>query len=551
MPYAEILLPRKVTPESGILTYEIPLELQTKIKRGDLVKVPLRKSSANGIVWKIKAELIENKTDGLKKSLKKIEKKISEQILTKWQIELLEWLSKKPLGKDYLLLKKFIPQQILSGKIDLNLKTDLKNETGEKNQTAKKTLFITNRQKSKWNFLETKIHAATKKNQQVLILTPEIEPPPMWIENVKKIAKTEIVTGRKTEKQKALSWKRIAENESLIIVASKLGTFAPLRNIGLVIITNEQSETYLEDNRPYISSAEINEKLAELTNAEIILESTFPRTDTWEKAIKENWEIINEAAKFENTKYDIRIIDMRDEIKKGNFSPFGEETEQKIKNTLEKNEQIILFLNRRGEAGSLLCRDCGYIALCENCHIALTVHKKSLECHRCKFKKEIPLTCPCCRNPRIKTLGTGTEKIETWTKKIFPQTPLVRIDRDTIKTRKELDEVCRIFRNGLAKIAIGTSLIRPDLMPEVSLVIALLPDTTLTYPDEKSSGQTLTQLQGLKTMLKKGGEMLLQSYIPDHEIYQTFLTAQWAKFYNAEREKGAILKKITAKTGVV
>lgn len=545
--YAQILLPRKVTPTSGILTYEIPPELEAEIKPGDLVKMPLRKNMTNGLIWKIQAEkpAIE---------VKKIHGKIADQILTKWQMELLEWLRTKPLEKDYLLLKKFIPEHILLEKIALTWKKRAQVQTDTRTQNANqknnnKILLICDRQKTKWEFLEKKIRDAVEKNKQILILTPEIEPAPIWIENLEKIAKTEILHGRKTEKQKAMTWKRVAENETKIIIASKLGSFAPMRNIGLIIITNEHSETYLEENRLRISAIEIAEKMSELTRTEMILESPFPDLQTFEKAQKENFEI-NKISE----KTTVQMIDMRDEIKKGNFSPFSEEAEEKMQNALTKNEQIILFLNRRGIAGSLLCRDCGYLITCKNCKIALTVHKKNtLECHHCGLKKEMPAVCPRCENPRIKTLGTGTEKIEAWTRKIFPDIPLVRIDRDTIKKPKELNEVCRIFRDGLAKIAIGTSLIRPDLIQEVGLVIALLPDTTLTYPDIQSNEQTLIQLQMLKSMLKKDGEMLIQSYIPDHETYKTFLLREinpefnekWTKFYDTERKKRAILKTFT------
>ncbi len=189
---------------------------------------------------------------------------------------------------------------------------------------------------------------------------------------------------------------------------------------------------------------------------------------------------------------------------------------------------------------------------CPLCKNALILHEgevpgggKKLMCHQKHFQKEAPSICQKCRSPHIKFLGTGTEKVEAYCRKIFTKSEIVRLDKDTIKKSKDLAEKSEQFRESNNNaILIGTNMIRPDLLAEVPLVIALLPDTTLTYPDPDSNIKTLEQLNMLKTLVRKNGEFVIQTYIPENTVFTTFTTSQTEKFYEQERKSRAMMKEI-------
>jgi primosomal protein N' (replication factor Y) len=539
---AQILLDRKISFNTnfhpGTLTYGVPESLKAEIRIGDFVEVPLRKQQVRGVV----IGLNKSRHDAEKGETKEISTIITPQILLPWQLKLLNFLSSFPEGKAYRFIKKFIPDYIFDGK----LASMIEERILPSNTKSAINLFISSRESQKWDLLRKKIQKIIDKNLQVLILTPEIEPAPLWIAELEKIAPTTTFTGKKTPKQHALLWQKIARNEIKIVVGSKLGPFAPLRSLGLIIVTNEHGRAYEEETQPKIHIRDITKKIHEFSECEIIFESPCPSLTTFEQSKKNHWNTFETKRRIAT-----EIIDLRDEIKRRNHSPLSERLQEKLTEIVKKNSSAILFLNRRGTGGAMLCRDCGHIERCETCTVPYATHKGEkgnlmLICHRCKKTKSSPAVCPNCHSTRIKILGTGTEKVEQELKRLFPQITVIRIDKDVIKNSKELERVSQTFREkkpNQAGVLLTTSMLHRDLMIESPLIAALLPDITLSYPSIESSEVTLQQLCELKTILTKDGEFLIQTYIPDHEVFSTFISGEKQKFYENEGKSRRIFDK--------
>jgi primosomal protein N' (replication factor Y) len=236
----------------------------------------------------------------------------------------------------------------------------------------------------------------------------------------------------------------------------------------------------------------------------------------------------------------VRIVDLRNELKRENFSPFSQILEKKIREKLEKKEQIILLLNKRGFASSVVCRECGFVVNCENCSLPLTFHSKINRClcHGCGAWKLPPAKCPSCKSVVIRFLGTGTQKIETELPRLFPEARILRADRDTTSLRGAHQKIYEEFRSGAADILIGTQIVAKGLdLPNVSLVGVLLADIGLHLPDFRAAEKTfslLTQVAGRAGRGGKIGEVVIQTYSPNHPALVAAQKHDYQKFFTEE-----------------
>lgn len=563
--YAEILIPQKFGTDKETLTYEIPESLQ--IKPGQAVKIPLRKNIVTGIVWTIHNE---------PPSFKTLEIISSEKfLLSNQQIDLINWMSKHYFCPLFKLLKYFIPKRVLTNKaIPKKLLKEIPkiSESGlpaEKVGTKKLTpeqerIFIEIKSKTLNKFLihgitgsgKTEIYTHLAKEyleqgKQVLILVPEISLTPQMIEYFEKSLgfKAAVIHSKISEGERQLAWINIFENKAKLIIGSRSAIFAPFQNLGLIIIDEEHELSYKQDKSPRYTIHRLTEKMQELNpQIKIILGSATPSVETAEK-LKDSTLLLNERI-GNSSLPEIEIVDLRNEFKKQNYSIFSERLQEELKNILAKKEQAILFLNRRGSASSIVCRDCGYTAKCADCEIPLTYHAKTLEkpkliCHHCGKISEPPTACPLCKGPNIRFLGIGTQKIEAELSKTFPEARILRADKDTTNTKHGFEEIYKKFKNHEADILIGTQMIAKGLhLPKVNLVGVVLADIGLNIPDFRTAErnfQLMTQVAGRAGRAGKDGKVIIQTYNPDNFALLCTMENNYEKFLSYERTQRKIL----------
>jgi primosomal protein N' (replication factor Y) (superfamily II helicase) len=544
--YAEIGFQRKVG-ERDTLTYQVPREATP----GSLVKVPLRNQKTHGIVLKTSEEKPSYPT-------KEVEEIAATNLLTPWQLQLIFWISEYYMAPLNKVIKLFVPAKIFNDKNLRPRKTEEKEitkipsltltkdqkEAFDKIHKSKKSLFllhgITGSGKTEIYVQLAKKYIAQKK--QVLILVPEISLTPQTVEYFEKSIgeKASVIHSRLAEGERIKAWKNIKEGETKIIIGSRSSVFAPFKNLGLIVIDEEHETSYKQEQSPRYNTKDIALKMVELIpDLKVVFGSATPLAETF---ANKKIEQVTLKERFNKTPLPkVRIADMRDELKKKNFSIFSDTLYKKIEQALKKKEQIILFLNRRGKASAIACRACGYRVTCPDCDISLTYHRQPkpiLICHHCGIIKDPPVNCPECKSHYIKHLGIGTQKVEEEVLKAFPGVRVLRADKDTTTKKHDFEKIYKDFRNHKADILVGTQMIGKGLhLPKVSLVGVVLADIGLGIPDFKSQERTfqlLTQVAGRAGRGKDQGEVVIQTYDPENLAIQAAKEHDYKKFYTQE-----------------
>ena len=394
------------------------------------------------------------------------------------------------------------------------------------------------------------IHEQLEKGHQSLILLPEISLTPQtqkYFENTFGSATVSVIHSGQTPKERRESWLNVYTGKTKIIIGARSALFAPFKNLGIIVIDESHDQSFKQDTLPRYNAKRIAAELARLHNIQVIYGSATPNVETYYVAQKSTAIELNHIDEkiAKNSKRDIYMVDMKQEWQKKNFSIFSELLIEKIQEKLEKKEQIILFVNRRGMASSMICRDCGYKDSCQSCGIPLTYHKAtpynqtpSLQCHHCGFKKQPEINCPTCKGHNFKLTGVGTEKVETEIQAHFPDARVIRADRDTTSKTGAIKEIYNTFKNGKADILIGTQMIAKGWdVPNVTLVGIVLADIGINIPDFRSSErifQLLTQVAGRTARGDKHGEVIIQTYNPDNRTIQAAAQDDYHIFYEGE-----------------
>lgn len=562
--FANILLQQKVGTQ-GMLTYRLRSDL--KVRRGNFVEIPLRNRQTRGVIMNIHEHEPPYQT---KEILTLVE---NAPHLFAWQVELLEWLSDYYFCPLYKVLKLFLPKPFFSKK----KLTPVINEEGVSEFKAEHTLN-TDQQKIIESLLKSTakrflIHGITgsgkteiyihythhflKQGKQILILVPEISLTPQVVHRFEKHfqQKITVIHSQLTAKEKEQAWMSIQKGESRIIIGSRSALFAPFQNLGCIIMDEEHDSSYKQDQSPRYHTLTVAEKISELLDIPLVVGSATPSLETYYKAITGHYQLLeltarahiagNEAVQLPK----ITIVDLRQEIKKKNFSIFSQPLKEKIAALLAKNEQTLLFLNRRGAATSVICRECGYVAKCKRCDISLTYHKKftaentvfhteKLICHHCGKIEVVPHVCPYCSSAYIRYLGLGTQRVEDEISKLFSLARVIRIDRDTTQKRGNFKAMYHQIKNHEVDIVIGTQMISMGLdLPKVNLVGVVLADLGLTIPDFRSSEkvfQLLTQVAGRAGRKSSEGEVIIQTYLPHHYAITRASKHDYKGFYEEE-----------------
>ena len=346
---------------------------------------------------------------------------------------------------------------------------------------------------------------------------------------------------RLTTSAKLGEWMRIRSGEAKIVIGARTSVFAPLDNIGAIIIDEEHESTYKSDHNPKYETVDIAYKRAATHKAVLVLGSATPSVASYSRAMSGVYELLEMKERIGRSVMPfIETVDMRAEIRAGNTSVISRRLATEIEIAMKRGEQVILFLNRRGFSTQILCPDCGFRMTCPDCGISLTYHKSvnAAVCHYCGRKFVLPEKCPDCGNKFIRYTGAGTEKVEETVRNLWPEAKIARFDLDTAMKTDDAGKVIEDFQKGKTDILIGTQILAKGLdFRNVGLVGIINADVSLNIPDFRSSERTyqlITQVAGRAG--RTGGEsrVLIQTYEPDSDVIREAATGDYESFYEAE-----------------
>ncbi|WP_305302753.1 replication restart helicase PriA, partial [Romboutsia ilealis] len=376
-----------------------------------------------------------------------------------------------------------------------------------------------------------------------IVLVPEIALTPQTITRFKNRFGdiVGVFHSQLSEGQKHDVYKAIKAGNIRILIGARSALFAPFNSLGVIIIDEFHETSYKSEKNPKFSAIEVAKFISNKNDISLVLGSATPSIDEYYKAKNGEYNLIeiNQRAN-KNPLPKIEVVDMKEELNKGNKSIFSFKLQDEIKQAIKNNNQVILFLNRRGYASFVSCRSCGYVFQCENCDISLTYHKgKNIgRCHYCGYEREIPKECPECSSIYVKPFGVGTQKIEEELKVIFPELKVLRMDKDTTSKKGSLEEILNKFKNKEADILIGTQMLSKGLdFDNVTLVGILSADMILNFPDFKSfetTFQLITQVSGRAGRSDKEGKVVLQTYDTDHYSIRRAINYDFEGFYEDE-----------------
>ena len=392
------------------------------------------------------------------------------------------------------------------------------------------------------------IEDVIKNNKTAILLVPEISLTPQIIKRFTSyFSNIAVLHSGLSDGEKYDEWRKINEGKVNIVIGARSAIFAPLKNIGVIIIDEEHSQTYKQENNPRYNAIDIAKERCKYHNCPLILGSATPSLESFARAKKNVYKLLELKNRYNNnTMPKVEIIDMNKEFKKAS-GYFSNTLIDQIKETLERKEQVILFLNRRGYSSFLTCSSCGYVEKCPNCDISLTYHKSSnmLRCHYCGYATKRKKLCPKCQE-EFKDYGIGTEKVEEELKSLIKDAKIIRMDVDTTTTKNAHAKIINSFLEEKYNILIGTQMIAKGLdFPNVTLVGVLNADIGLNFPDFRSSETTfslLNQVLGRSGRGNKEGKVLIQTFNPEHYAITYTKNHDYLGFYNEEMKIRKILK---------
>ena len=388
------------------------------------------------------------------------------------------------------------------------------------------------------------IQGALDKGKTAILLVPEISLTPQMTERF--IArfgeKVAILHSGLSNGEKYDEWRKVERGDAQVVVGARSAIFAPLKNLGVMIIDEEHEATYKQDSNPRYHAREVAILRAQYNQAALVLGSATPSLESRARAGKGVYQHLRltQRANPLATIPEVQVIDFRDYIGQNETSNFTPPLLEAIQDRLAKKEQVVLMLNRRGYSSFVMCRECGTVDTCPNCDISLTLHMdtKTMNCHYCGFSKDIPQNCPNCKSHSIRYYGTGTQKAYDELAELFPQARILRMDVDTTRKKGSHQALLDQFGRGEADILLGTQMIAKGLdFPNVTLVGVLNADTALNLPDFRSSERTfqlLTQVAGRAGRAEKAGQVLIQSYNPQHYAIRFAKDQDYEGFYAYE-----------------
>ena len=390
------------------------------------------------------------------------------------------------------------------------------------------------------------IERILKKEESAILLVPEISLTPQMIDRfIGRFGKEKIAVlhSKLSIGERHDEWKKIKENRAKIVIGARSAIFAPVNNLGIIIIDEEHDSSYKSESSPRYNAKEIAQKIAQERKIPLVLGSATPDIDTFYKAELGQANLLKLTKRANNSNLpEVKIVDLKMELATGNKSMLSFELYDEMKKNLQEKRQTILFLNRRGYSTFIMCRECGYTMKCPNCNISLTYHsfENKLKCHYCGHEENIVKTCPECNSDKIRYFGTGTQKLEQEIKKIFPEASTIRMDVDTVTKKNSHEEILNKFKNDNIDILIGTQMVvKGHHFPNVTLVGVIAADGSLNIDDYRANEKTfqiLTQVAGRAGRENLPGKVIIQTYNPDNFEIECAKEQDYDLFYNTEIE---------------
>ena len=391
------------------------------------------------------------------------------------------------------------------------------------------------------------LHHVLKKGKTAIVLVPEIALTPQTVHRFRMHFgdKVAVFHSRMSAGERYDSWRKTWEGEHTVVIGPRSAIFAPLRNVGIIVIDEEHEPSYKQtDQAPRYNARDVAVMRAVIEKAVCVLGSATPSVESYYNVYSKKYNLLHLPQRIDNVPMPkVYIVDMKREPRIiGRTDPiiFSRTLREKIEEKLNKGEQIILFLNRRGFATLFKCKDCGYLAKCVNCDITLTYHLRGrlLKCHYCGYTRKTPDACPECGGTDVFLRGIGTQRVEEEIHTLFPGINCLRMDVDTTRGRRAHDKVLAKFASGQYPILLGTQMVAKGLdFPNVTLVGVISADTELLFPDFRSAERTfqlLTQVAGRAGRKDKLGEVIIQTFSPDHYSLHYAKRHDYENFFKSE-----------------
>lgn len=572
MKYVDVLPIAKTGAGDAVFTYQV----NGGPKVGSLVLVPLRNRNVRGMITKIVKRPVSPSQGGPDFKIKEIVKVLSEEpVLTEIQFELAERIADFYFCSLGEVIRTILPfefgkkRQVVATKQPINQSTEqhLKLTTDQQKifdvikkagANSKHLIFgVTGSGKTEI-YLQLAAEAI-RQDRTSIVLVPEISLTPQAVTRFEARfpGKIAVWHSRLKETEKYHTWQKIKSGERMVVLGARSAIFTPVSSLKYIFIDEEHDQSYKQDQTPRYETGQIAEWLVGLTRAKLVLGSATPKVETYKKAQEGEYKFYSLNTRIVQEKMpQTKIIDLRDEYRKGNKTVFSDELVDAINEALESQKQVLLFVNRRGASSFVVCRDCGHVESCPNCEIPLVFHpfssrsdlgaslRSGLNCHHCDFSKASPASCPECSSSAIKFFGLGTQRVEIEAKKLFPDAKICRMDRDTTKKRGSHEEIYEGFKDQSFDILIGTQMITKGWdLPNVAVVGVISADTMLNLPDFRSAERTfalLTQVCGRTGRGFHPGKAIIQTYAPENYAIRAAAHHNYQEFYEreiVEREK--------------
>ena len=570
MKYANLVIDNKSDQTDQLYTYGV----KDDAKIGSKVYVPFARSRNLREAYVVETD--EHSGDGLGKRLRYIEKVDDDVSLSEEMIRTALWMKKRYICRLIDAVNCFTPvgEKARRGQ----RKNPFAEEKGEPSSVKELTLQQAQilqrigeaaKAKKHRRFLlhgvtgsgktEIYIRAAQQVLEQgrnVIVLVPEIALTGQIIDRfIGRFGsgKVAVLHSKLSLGERYDQWKKVrdgCDGDGQIVIGARSAVFAPLENIGLIVIDEEHETTYKSDHTPKYDTIEVALKRVQDkdNNGILLLGSATPSVVSYQRAQEGIYELLELTERYNKVVLpEVSIVDMREELKRGNRSIISSELCSKMKDTLEAGRQVILFLNRRGYSTFVSCRECGYVARCPGCGLSLTYHKAGGQavCHYCGYHEPAPNKCPECGSKYIRYFGSGTEKLEEAVSDLFPEYTAERLDLDTVKRKGELTRKLKAFRSGKTRILIGTQIIAKGLdFRNVGLSGIVSADVSLNIPDFRSPERTfqlITQAAGRAGRGDSQGHVVIQTYSPEHYAVAFASQHDYKGFFETEKQLRAYM----------
>ena len=388
------------------------------------------------------------------------------------------------------------------------------------------------------------IEKALNNNKTSIMLVPEISLTPQTVDRfIARFGEENIAVlhSKLSIGERFDQWNKIKSGQAKIVIGARSAIFAPVQNLGIIIIDEEHDSSYKSESTPRYNAKDVARYLCYESNIPLVLGSATPDTGSLYRTMKKQSVLLRLNKRANNAKLpEIEVVDLREELSKKNKSMLSEKLQESIKENLENKKQTILFLNRRGFSTFVMCRDCGYTAKCKNCDITLTYHKSTnkLKCHYCGYETKVITKCPECGSENIRYFGTGTQKLESEINTLFPEAKTIRMDVDTVTKKNSHEKILTDFKENKADILIGTQMVvKGHHFPNVTLVGVIAADGSLNMNDYRANEitfQILTQVAGRAGRGEDTGKVIIQTYNPDNFTIECVKQQNDEMFYNTE-----------------